>query len=100
MGGRWGREQSKDHQHLKLFELTLKTISRPLLSFGLAFFFFFFMKAENVPALKYVTHVSLFKSHYFDFHFPACMSWDAVAKIPGPIRFLGFFFSSVSLQSI
>lgn len=89
--------QSKDHQHLKLFELTSKNISRLFLSIGLAFFSPFPLKAENVPALKYTTHVSLFKSHDFDFHFRACMSWDPVAKSPGPISFFRFS-SAISLQ--
>lgn len=40
-----------------------------------------------MPALKYITLVSFFKSHCFDFHFPACRSGDLVAKSPGPSAF-------------
>lgn len=49
---------------------------------------------ENVPALKYITHVSLFKSHNFYFPFPAYMSGNAIAKSPGPMGFFHFSFTT------
>lgn len=47
-----------------------------------------------MPALKYIHHVCLFKSHYFDFHVLTCIPWDPVAKSPEPISL--FSFSSTS----
>lgn len=41
--------------------------------------------------------MSVSLSHYFDFHFLACMPWDPVAKSPGPISFFSFS-STISFQ--
>lgn len=50
-----------------------------------------------MPALKYIHHVHLFKSHYFGFHFLACVPWDPVARSLGPISFFSFS-STISFQ--
>ena len=53
-----------------------------------------------MPAVKYITHVSLFKSHCFDFHFPACRSGDLVAESPGPHQIFELLFPHLLMEAL